>query len=190
VIRWLRRQWRRPRTAAARQEAYWARRRDLAYYREVLRLARLHAPSASSVIDVGSMNSPFVQQFDWIPEKVSLDLERRGRLRGVRSVRADFMRYEVGRFYDLVLCLQVLEHQPEPRLFAQRLLQCGRTVIVSVPHRWPRGLEPTHLHDPIDEDVLRGWLGSPWLDRALVTEHDGIERLIAVVAGNRARTEA
>jgi hypothetical protein len=40
------------------QREYWAERQHMVYYREVVRLARAHAPDARNVIDVGSMNSP------------------------------------------------------------------------------------------------------------------------------------
>jgi hypothetical protein len=184
LVQWLRREWARPRLSAQRR--YWDARRELFYYQEVLRLARLHAPKATSVIDVGSENSPFIQQFDWIPTKVSLDVNRKGRLRGVRCVRGDFMKFPTDPPFDPVLCLQVLEHLPDPSPFARRLLECGHTVIVSVPYRWDREKEPSHVHDPVDEEMVRSWIGRPWHDQAIPRERDGLERLIVVVAG-RAR---
>jgi hypothetical protein len=50
LVQWLRREWARPRLSAQRR--YWDARRELFYYQEVLRLARLDAPKATSVIDV------------------------------------------------------------------------------------------------------------------------------------------
>jgi len=99
--------------AAARgnwQEQYWRRRKRMRYYQEVLRLAQAHAPTARSVIDIGSMNSPFIKQFRWIPAKTALDIYEQGRLRGVTNIKADFLTWTPPRRYDLVLCLQVLEH--------------------------------------------------------------------------------
>jgi hypothetical protein len=154
------------------------------YYREVVRLALAHAPDARSVIDVGSMNSPFILRFDWIPEKASLDLYKQGRLRRVKNIRADFLTWQPDRMYDLVLCLQVLEHLDKPAPFARKLLACGRRVIVTVPYRWPPGHEPSHVQDPVDEAKLAAWLGRPWIEHLIAREADDpFARLIVVVDG-------
>jgi hypothetical protein len=34
-------------------------------------------------------------------------------------------------------------------------LACSETLIVSVPHEWPRGKVPGHLQDPIDTEKFR-----------------------------------
>jgi hypothetical protein len=57
------------------------------------------------------------------------------------------------------MCLQVLEHVPQPGLFAQKLLSTGKIVVVSVPHDWNAGSIEGHLHDPITERDMRRWFG-------------------------------
>lgn len=170
-------------TRPAPQHAYWKTRKDLLYYGEVLRLARKHCPGARSVVDIGSMASPFILKFDWIPDKTSLDLRVTGRLRGCRCLKADFMSHRFTRSFDLVLCLQVLEHLEAPAPFARKLLATGRTVIISVPYKWPRGLDPNHVQDPVDEAKLLEWTGRPWLEHVVARELNGVERLIVVVPG-------
>jgi hypothetical protein len=158
------------------------------YYREVVRLALAHAPDARSVIDVGSMNSPFILRFDWIPEKASLDLYKQGRLRRVKNIKVDFLTWQPDRVYELVLCLQVLEHLDEPAPFARKLLACGRRVIVSVPYCWPPGHEPSHVQDPVDEAKVAAWLGRPWIEHLIAREADDpFARLIVVVDGTAIR---
>jgi hypothetical protein len=168
------------------QDDYWAARRRLRYYGEVVRLARRWAGDARSVIDVGSGNLPLVLELDWIPSKTSLDFYHRGRLPGCTNLRADFMAYAPPQRLDLVVCLQVLEHLQRPDLFAAKLLQTGRTVIISVPYRWPKGRTASHLHDPIDQEKLLGWTKKPWIDEVVVREDAGDERLIVVLEGNQA----
>jgi hypothetical protein len=157
---------------------YWNRRKHLSYYRLVVDLARKYAPDAKSVLDVGGNGCEYVNWLDWVPERVAIDLEPFS-VPGVQSVCGDFMRHEFGQHFDLVLCLQVLEHQADPADFSQRLLETGDLVIVSVPFKWPPG-DPTHLQDPIDEDKLRSWTG-PWVDS--VFANDAARRLITVYRG-------
>jgi hypothetical protein len=159
LVRWLRGP-----TPVPVHGHYWERRKHLLYYREVLRLAKRHCPAAHTVIDIGAKQNPFVLQLDWIAHKTRLDIEPAPALPGCLTIQADFMEYCIGEPVDLALCLQVLEHLENPGPFARKLLEVGRTVILSVPYRWPKGLVPSHRQDPVDEDQLRQWTGRPWID--------------------------
>jgi 2-polyprenyl-3-methyl-5-hydroxy-6-metoxy-1,4-benzoquinol methylase len=81
------------------------------------------------------------------------------RQRGIERVSADFLAYRPPLRFDLVLCLQVLEHLQDPETFARKLLDSGRIVIMSVPYQWPAGRNPRHLQDPVSEAKLIGWAG-------------------------------
>lgn len=164
------------------QDDYWQRRKSMRYYAEVLRLARCYAPAAESVLDVGPNGTPLVCELDWIPSKTAIDLVSRP-IPGTTCLQGNFLKYRPARPFDLVLCLQVLEHIRPAGEFAQKLLATGRLVIVSVPYRWPVGACKYHVQDPVDEDKLRGWLQQPFLDHCIIRD-DGRERLIAVVAGH------
>jgi len=157
--------------------AYWEERKRFTYYQEVLRLARKHAPGAAAALDVGGADCEYMGWFDWIREKWVVDSRPGWVPEGVRQVCIDFMSYLCEDF-DLVLCLQVLEHLPKPEPFARKLLTTGKTVIVSVPYKWARGQEPQHVQDPVDESMLRSWFGRDWDDFAIVK--DEAERMIAV----------
>lgn len=157
---------------------YWDRRKNLSYYRRVVDLARRYAPEAKSVLDVGGHGCEYATWLDWIPEKVAIDLDPY-EVPGVQMVCGDFMRHEFGQHFDLVLCLQVLEHLVDPKAFGERLLATGKIVIVSVPYRWPPK-DPTHLQDPVDEDKLMSWMGY-WVDSVLAT--DAAQRFVAVYRG-------
>jgi hypothetical protein len=66
----------------------------------------------------------------------------------VASITADVMAFEAAAMFDLVLCLQVVEHVPDPAAFIRKLLRTGRVLILSVPHNWAAGRAPGHRHDP------------------------------------------
>jgi hypothetical protein len=98
---------------------------------------------------------------------------------GVNSIKADFMTYKIDQRFDLVLCLQVLEHLSDPIPFCQKLLSAGRWVIISVPYKWRKGLCRYHKQDPIDESKLLSWSGQEPKTSAIVIDN-GLRRLIAV----------
>jgi hypothetical protein len=172
----------------ARPADYWERRKTMRYYAEVLRLARKHAPTAQSVLDVGPNGTPLVCELDWIPSKTVIDLISQP-IPGATCLKGNFLQFQPQQAFDLVLCLQVLEHIVPAGQFAQKLLAAGRLVIVSVPYRWPAGSCRHHVQDPVDEDKLRGWMEQPFLEHRVI--RDGArERLIAVLQGRVAQPAA
>jgi trans-aconitate methyltransferase len=94
-------------------------------------------------------------------------------------IQADFYTWKPDRNYDVVLCLQVLEHLDNPKEFAQKLLQVGKTVIISVPYKWKEGSCKYHTQDPIDKEKLKGWVGREPDEQHVVTDK-GLERIICV----------
>jgi len=107
----------------------------------------------------------WIEGFEWN----FVELRMKGcTLDGVRGVDGDFLEWEPDRQYDLVFCLQVLEHIHDRTPFARKLFDCGRVVIVSVPYRWPAGSCDEHVHDPVDEHKLRDWTGRMSVERDTV----------------------
>ena len=91
------------------------------------------------------------------------------RLPGVRWFSGQFENWAVDGRYDVVLCLQVLEHVPDPAAFTSKLFSCAPVVVLSVPYLWPAGKCRDHVHDPIDEEKLAAWVGR-------VPDHSSIVR--------------
>ncbi len=141
--------------------SYWEERKGYTYLREVRNLAETVAPHARSIIDVGSNGCPYLEWFTQAHYRVSIDLTNPYRSDTVEGLAVDFLEYEQVKPFDLCLCLQVLEHVPEPRIFARKLLATAEHVVASVPFRWPRGFCADHVHDPVDEKTLLSWFGRP-----------------------------
>ena len=184
IYRFVKPAWHRAEACVRRllaKPGYWEQRRDYAYYKEVVRFARLYVPKGRSVIDVGAGQTQVLRELDWFDRRVSLDVTYRPSQRGIERIEADFMTYRANDTFDLVLCLQVLEHLAEPGPFARKLLSLGRTTIISVPYRWPAGQYPPHVQDPVDEASLENWTGRKPTAVSIV-EDEGSERLIAVYA--------
>ena len=161
------------------EEQYWTQRKHFNYYVEVVRLCRAYEPGGGHVIDVGAGPTHLLHRLDWFAHRVALDRFYFPARRGIDVVQADFLVYQPDRRFDLVLCLQVLEHLEDPARFARRLFAMGRTVIITVPYRWAAGLYSPHVQDPVDEAKLRSWTERAPLETRIVADHSR-ERLIAV----------
>jgi hypothetical protein len=140
-------------------DSYWHKRQSELYYKVFRVLVEGLGKDAGSMLDVGSAGCPYLDWFDFIPDRASMDLHKPYMAPGIRTFTGDFLKWEPDKTYDLVSCLQVLEHVPDAGAFAQKLLQCGKIVIVSVPYKWRKGDVVYHVHDPVDETKMQRWFG-------------------------------
>jgi hypothetical protein len=131
----------------------------LVYYQYFRFMVRCLANDARSMIDVGSGNAPYLEWFDWIPERVSVDLKTPYRSDAVRGIEGNIFDLNFDQPFDLCSCMQVLEHVPEPEPFARRLLELGRILLISVPYKWPAGSSRQHVNDPVDLASVTRWFG-------------------------------
>jgi hypothetical protein len=165
-------------TKTLKRRTYWRRRSGYRYYAKVVGLARKHAPSGGSVIDVGAHESRTLADLTWFERRVALDRQPIPKQRGIERVQVEFRQYRPTTRFDLVLCLQVLEHLHNPAGFARRLFECGSVVILSVPYKWPQGKCRWHVQDPVTKRKLREWTGRD--PSEVVVVRDPNARLIAV----------
>ena len=160
---------------------YWTNRADAAYLRVVRGVCDTIAADAKTVLDVGSLGTPTLEwRRSGARRLVSIDLKRPYVAEGVESITGDFLDYEVAEPFDLVTCLQVLEHVPDAAAFARKLLAIGRIVVVSVPYKWPKGACAFHRHDPVDERLMRAWFGRLPTAHYVAREPSGVSRLVHV----------
>lgn len=165
-------------------QEYWRKRSDMLYYRYIDHILRHVGAGADSLIDVGTGNCPYLDWWDWIPHRVSVDIRVPYKAAGVTAIKGDIHQLTFAEPFDICTCLQVLEHVPEAQPFARRLLELGKLVIVSVPYNWPDGPRPTpgHVHDPVDYAKLTGWMGREADYRIIVTEPSGKTRNQRLIA--------
>lgn len=159
---------------------YWETRKEYVYYKKVLELAKKYCPEGGSLLDVGGgQNCEYLSWFDWFSYKEIVDIEKMAPMPGITTKTVDFMEYESDKQFDLVLCLQVLEHLENPRDFCRKLFTHGKTVIISVPYKWSAGSCEFHLQDPVDEAKLSLWAGRAWEETNIATDVPN-KRFIAV----------
>jgi hypothetical protein len=136
---------------------YTANRKNFLYYEYVDVLVRGLAHDAKSLIDIGSHDIPLIESFDWIADRVTLDIRKPYSSANVRGIQADFFSFVPPKRYDFALCLQVLEHIEDAEAFAQKLLTVADRALVSVPYKWPAGASAYHCQDPVDETKITQW---------------------------------
>ena len=161
--------------------SYWEARKNFLYYQVVRIIATGLADDAKSVLDVGSSACPYLDWFPNAEHRTSLDLKKPYIAEGIQPVVTNYLKWTPDRQYDLVLCLQVLEHVPSAGDFAQKLLASGKIVVASVPYKWAAGSVSAHKHDPVDEAKMRKWFGRDPNFSYICTEvNSGARRLICV----------
>lgn len=159
---------------------YWKKRQDLLYYKAVDKIVKRVGKKATSLIDVGSHNTTYIDKFHWIADRAQLDIVNHNVfIPGVRFIEADFFNWEPDKKYDLGLCMQVLEHIPDAEAFADKLKQTASKLVVSVPYLWENGKCKEHVHDPVDEEKLFSWMKIEPSYSMIVTEPFGVSRMIA-----------
>ena len=160
---------------------YWEDRKDAIYLYVAQQICKKYGNESTSVIDVGSNGTPTLE---WhrsnATRLVSLDLRRPYVEVGVESLTEDFFSYSPSEQFDLATCFQVLEHVPDPKAFAQKLLQIGEVVIVSVPYKWVAGKCKYHIHDPVDEEKMLNWFCRKPKFSYVARELNNVRRLIQV----------
>lgn len=144
---------------ALMESRYGADRKNLMYYQYVDYMVRALAPDANSVLDVGSASARYLENWDWIQDRTAIDLRRAYDSEKVKVIIGDFFEFQPPQKYDLVTCLQVLEHVPDAKAFARKLLSVSENVLISVPYKWPKGSNWDHVHDPVSLWKVRWWFG-------------------------------
>ena len=174
--------------ASSPRPGYWARRQRYPYYARALAMGRRWCAAPSTVLDVGPSDCEYA--FSFLPDaKVTLiDLAPTFEAvpAGARFIHGDFTQVQIPP-HDLVFCLQVLEHVPDPSASAQRLLTAARgALIVSVPLELVHPI-PAMRRAPIDRSVLRAWFGRSRQDEEVVRGevYRGVrwDRIVQVYAG-------
>jgi FkbM family methyltransferase len=138
---------------------YWSKRSNMMYYRYVDFLVRALAADARSLIDVGSANAQYIENFDWIPKRHTLDIKKPYSSENVTGIQTDFFDFQPEEKYDFATCLQVLEHIPDAKSFARKLFEVADRVLISVPYKWEKDSTRWHVHDPVDASKLLDWTG-------------------------------
>ncbi|MEW9805308.1 class I SAM-dependent methyltransferase [Mesorhizobium sp. ZMM04-5] len=140
-------------------KAYWEQRKNSVYLQHVKALVSFIGRDQKTIIDVGSNACPCLDWFPWFDRRVSIDLNRPYAGPGIEGLQGDFFDFDPNERFDVAICLQVLEHIPDAKAFAQRLLRLSPRVLVSVPYKWKPDVRTGHVHDPVDEAKVEAWFG-------------------------------
>lgn len=167
-----------------KKQGYYDQRQDLTYYDVVRELAYKYGKDKKSIIDIGSADTPLLENLSWFGRRVAIDKKILPKPGGnITCIQADFASYPFQEGFDVALCLQVLEHLADPAVFFKKIMDLCDIAIVSVPYQWPAGMCKWHLQDPVDEKKLKVWTGREPLETRIVQDRKN-RRLIAVYGGS------
>lgn len=156
--------------AASEAYYYWESRKNLIYYQYIDFLVRAFAHDCESLIDIGAKKTSIIENYDWIPERYTLDKEVTPYTsENVKGIQMDFFDFEPAEKFDFATCLQVLEHIPDVEAFTKKIFALANRVLISVPYMWEPGAED-HVHDPVDLEKLYAWTGREPTYYVIVTE--------------------
>ncbi len=164
-------------------ENYETRRKDYNYYKKVNEIIKQmnKDPEVNSIIDVGGWKGAFLKSVN-IKEKTIIDLHKMGNISDdIIRISNNFLTYSFTKKYNIVICLQVLEHINDKNVkkFAQKLFSISnKYVIITVPYKWKKGICKYHLQDPVDHDKLFKWTSRVPSNTFIVK--DRLPRLVAV----------
>ena len=167
-----------------KKPVYWQKRKNYLYYKKIIEIVEKYCKNCNSVIDVGSKDTEVLKEFKYIHKRVALDIYKLPNIPGVQNILSDFNEYEDDEYYDLVLCLQVLEHLEDPKPFTHKLFLTGSNIIISVPYNWHGSRTKCHVQDPVDEKKLKSWTDKDPDELHIVREINGTERMIALYLRN------
>jgi hypothetical protein len=160
---------------------YWDGRKDSVYLHVARLVCKRFGGGPKAVLDVGSNGTPTLEWHRGTAQRlVSVDLGTPYRAPGIESRVQNFFEYVPDAPFDLATCFQVLEHVPDPAVFARKLLAAAPVLIVSVPYRWRKGACKYHIHDPVDEAKMLSWFGREPVYSYVASELSGVQRLIQV----------
>jgi hypothetical protein len=160
-------------------ESYWKSRKECNYYKKVLEIIERYSDQ-TSIIDIGSANTEILKDLPF-KDKTCLDYDKLPeQLSGIKNVKCDFYKWVPDKKYNIVTCLQVLEHLDNPKDFARKLLNISnKVVIISVPYKWPKGFCIHHVQDPVSVDDIFNWTGRDY-DESYIIEDKSVKRMVCV----------
>lgn len=141
--------------------SYYKETREHLFYMSYIRqLLSVISLGKKSILDVGSNGMDTLSMTSCL-HKVSIDINNPFIHEGIKSIKADFLKYNFKEKFDIVTCLQVIEHiaDRDIKQFCQKLLKLSSLLVVSVPYRWEKELCKEHLQDPINLSKLVTWFG-------------------------------
>jgi hypothetical protein len=159
-------------------DSYWKSRKEYNYYKKVLEIINIYS-NYESIIDVGGRDTEILKDLSF-RDIACLDLNKLPENDRIRTIKCDFYKWIPDKKYDIVTCLQVLEHLDDPGTFAKKLFELSnKLVIISVPYKWPKGFCKYHLQDPVSEDDIFKWTGKSY-NESYIIEDASVKRIVCV----------
>lgn len=162
----------------------WSDRNDLMLYQYIDYVVRTIGRDACSILDVGTAGYPYLDWFDWIDDRRSIDLITPYRSNKVEGISGDVMGFSPDQKFDICTCIQVFQYVDAPTSLAQKLLELGKDIIITVPYKWSNSANLSQRQVKIDKKKVEGWFNRP-VDYNIIIEEPlrdgkGTRRMLSV----------
>ncbi|MBR2525685.1 glycosyltransferase [bacterium] len=137
-------------------ELYKEKVKDYQYFKIVKNIIKILSGNEKTILDIGSAGIDLMSEY---PFKERYSVATYGAINNdrVTGYEMDFFDFEVKEKFDVITCLQVVEHVEKAKEFVQKILKSGKLCIISVPYKWEKGACKYHVQDPIDEMKMYDW---------------------------------
>lgn len=156
-------------------DGYWLPRAHEKYYKQVREWLNEFSPGGS-YLDVGGHDTPVCAWGDFDNRFAVTQKNVVNRLPHVDYSIMDFMDFDPSARFDVVSCLEVLEHLEDDVVakFARKLFSHSTlATIISVPHVWKADQCVSHLQDPVNKEKFLSWVGREPDDLVIVKQRTG-----------------
>ncbi len=126
------------------------------YIRLEKEIVEILADKEKTILDIGSAGIDLIGKLPF-KERCSVALYGALNTDKIKGYEMDFFDFKPEKKIDIVTCFQVIEHVNEAKIFTQKLLDTGRTLVISLPYKWEKGRCKSHVQDPIDETKIYSW---------------------------------
>ena len=156
-------------------DIYKEKVKDYNYFKLVKNIIKILSGNNKTILDIGSANIDLMSKYPFA-KRVSVSIDGAINNDNVTGYQMDFFNFDVPEKFDVITCLQVVEHVENAKEFVQKILKSGRLCIISVPYKWEKGACKYHVQDPIDEKKMYSWSDTKPLFTFMVK--DGSYRMV------------
>jgi hypothetical protein len=130
---------------------YWDGIKDHERWGVVADWIRFFSPM-DLLVDVGCYDTAIILEGE-AKERICIDLLKFPDGFTGTKIHEEWLKVELPRTADLILCLEVVEHQTDDEVleFTDKLFRSAHLVLVSMPLNWREGKCENHFQDPIDD---------------------------------------
>lgn len=169
-------------------ERYNNNRKKYTYYKVINEILNILEDENKTALDIGSCGVDVLGEHKF-KKRYSVSLSGSINDDKTQGFEMDFFDFEPEKKLDIVTCFQVIEHVERAYDFTQKILKIGNTAVISLPYKWYKGHNYTHIQDPVDEKKIFSWTKLKPKHTFYVVDDNNYKCRIICIYGNLTREQ-